>query len=486
VDDQIRVTCEAAATIDLDDLSDFQGNLKKISALNLERLKSRIRRHGINAPVFVWRIDNANYIIDGHQRVKALQALRGEGYTIPPIPFAVIEADNVNDAREKLLGISSQYGEFVLDEFEAFAANLDIRDDLRLVDTELVLDSARSDRRTERISLSDQFLVAPFSVLNARTGWWQDRKRSWVELGIRSEIGRGNDDDRTKSGLTYSSSCQPPEVLERKTRLESHVGRKLSWDEFYARDPDAARNNGTSVFDPVLCEIAYRWFSAPGHTILDPFAGGSVRGIVASRTGRNYIGVDLRKEQIDANLVQADSILSEDDPRPVWRVGDSRNINALTDNAEADLVFTCPPYGDLEVYSDDPSDLSAVGWEEFASAYREIVAASCRQLRDDRFAVIVVGEFRDKHGIYRGLVPLTIRAFEDAGLSFYNEAILVTQAGSLAMRAKNAFVKSRKLGKTHQNVLVFVKGDPVKTTKVAGYVDFDQSMGEAISEEAIA
>ena len=41
-------------------------------------------------------------------------------------------------------------------------------------------------------SLADRFMVAPFSVLNAREGWWQDRKRAWLALGIQSEIGRGD------------------------------------------------------------------------------------------------------------------------------------------------------------------------------------------------------------------------------------------------------------------------------------------------------
>lgn len=42
-------------------------------------------------------------------------------------------------------------------------------------------------------ALSDRFGVPPFTVLNAREGGWQDRKRAWLALGIRSEIGRGID-----------------------------------------------------------------------------------------------------------------------------------------------------------------------------------------------------------------------------------------------------------------------------------------------------
>lgn len=40
-------------------------------------------------------------------------------------------------------------------------------------------------------SLVARFGVPPFSVLDARQGYWQDRKRAWLALGIASELGRG-------------------------------------------------------------------------------------------------------------------------------------------------------------------------------------------------------------------------------------------------------------------------------------------------------
>src|SRR5690348_7500784 len=64
---------------------------------------------------------------------------------------------------------------------------------------------------------------------------------------------------------------------------------------------EGATQTGTSIFDPVLCELSYRWFCPPGGKILDPFAGGSVRGIVASCLGFEYTGVELRAEQVAAN-----------------------------------------------------------------------------------------------------------------------------------------------------------------------------------------
>ena len=44
-----------------------------------------------------------------------------------------------------------------------------------------------------RRSLVERFGVPPFSVLDARQGYWQDRKRAWMALGIKSELGRGGD-----------------------------------------------------------------------------------------------------------------------------------------------------------------------------------------------------------------------------------------------------------------------------------------------------
>ncbi|NBR49789.1 hypothetical protein EBU02_13290, partial [bacterium] len=58
---------------------------------------------------------------------------------------------------------------------------------------------------------------------------------------------------------------------------------------------------------------------------------------------------------------------------------------------------------------------------------------------------------------YYNFVGDTVEAFRAAGLHYYNEAILVTSSGSVAMRAGRQFAASRKLGKTHQNVLVFKK-----------------------------
>jgi hypothetical protein len=241
----------------------------------------------------------------------------------------------------------------------------------------------------------------------------------------------------------------------------------------------AANQTGTSIFDPVLCELAYRWFCPPGGLVLDPFAGGSVRGIVASKLGRRYLGIDLRPEQVAANVAQAKVICT--DPIPEWKVGDSTEIDKLGESC--DFIFTCPPYADLEVYSDDPRDLSTMEHEAFLASFRTIVAKACRLLKPNRFACMVVGDARGSDGNYYGLPWATVEAFRLSALALYNSAVLITAAGSLPIRTAKQFSVSRKLGTTHQHVFVFLKGDARIATDAIGDIEFGQVPEEMVALE---
>jgi hypothetical protein len=227
-------------------------------------------------------------------------------------------------------------------------------------------------------------------------------------------------------------------------------------------------DTGTSIFDPVLCEIAYTWYSKNQDTILDPFAGGSVRGIIAGKLERKYVGCELRAEQVESNRIQLKEILPTND-NISWHIGDS-NKTLDTLEIKADMIFSCPPYADLEIYSDDPSDISNMNYEDFLATYKSIIKKSLTKLKDDRFIIWVVSEIRDKKGNMRGLINDTIKAFEDENAKYYNEIILLTPVGNQAMRAGKTFRASRKLAKVHQTVLCFIKGDHKKATQRLGEV----------------
>jgi hypothetical protein len=275
-----------------------------------------------------------------------------------------------------------------------------------------------------------------------------------------------------KGGLTLGTTTDPIRVRGGPAKAKS-TGDRLSmgwtahaYDE--GGEGGSVSTSGTSIFDPVICELVYRWFCPDGGSILDPFAGGSVRGIVASVLGRHYTGIDLRPEQVAANVEQGVRITPDNPPR--WLVGDARDVASLAPG-EYDLVMSCPPYADLERYSDDPRDLSTMDYPAFLDAYRAIIAACVGMLRPDRFAVFVVGDIRDRKGFYRNFPGDTIAAFGDAGATLYNEAVLITAVGSLPIRVGKQFARYRKLGKTHQNVIICYKGDPRRIPEDFGEVE---------------
>lgn len=379
-----------------------------------------IGEQGWRAPITVSR--RSGYIVRGHaRRLAGYEA----GSQYAPIEWQDYDNDNAEMAD---LVADNRIAELAVLDQDAIAGILaelkentdDLDPELSGFTTEQIEDmiaGSQPDREAEeqaaRLTLGERFLIPPFTVLDSRGGVWAERKKAWKRLGIRSEVGRGADDDNTKAGLTYNISSQPPGAYKAKNAYEEKIGQKISWEEFAELFPDAMAYSATSIFDPVLCELAYRWFCPQGGAIIDPFAGGSVRGVVAP--------------------------------------------------GEYDLFFTCPPYADLEVYSDKLEDLSNKDYPEFLQLYRNVIRRATAMLKPNSFAVIVVSDLRDKKGFYRNFISDTIDAFQDVGLMLYNEAILVNTAGGLAIRVGKQFEHSRKMGKDHQNVLVFCNGDPAKS-----------------------
>ena len=328
--------------------------------------------------------------------------------------------------------------------------------------------------------LNTRFGLPPFTVLDQKGGEWQDRKRAWMRMGIQSEIGRGQDlafhinkadYDPTASGTVYGRiQAAIPNYYSQWELAKARERRDIPKAEFEAdflvHPESGGIASGTSVFDPVLCEMVYRWFCPPGGTIIDPFAGGSVRGVIAAALGYAYTGVELRGDQVEANREQWADIgpKTGSDTPPTWVNGDASDVIPLA-VGDYNLAFSCPPYGNLERYSDDPRDLSTMDYPDFAAAHARIIRDTCEMLVPDSFAVWVVGDYRDKRGHYVGFHADTITAFRAAGLHLYNHAILASPVGSLAMRLTKQFDASRKMGKSHQDVLVFVKGDAKRATR---------------------
>jgi 16S rRNA G966 N2-methylase RsmD len=404
--------------VSIHDLVPYGNNAKEHPKEQIEQIKKSIIDFNNNDPI---AIDENNVIIAGHGRYTALKEL---GYE----QVECIRLDHLNDDQKKAyrlvhnkLTMNSDFNFDLLEE-ELKTIN-DI--DMSFFDFDMsMFDDIEEEIKEEaNKKLTDEFLIPPTSVFDTRQGYWQERKRAWKDIGISSEVGR--DEALLGSGLK---------------QLADKLGSKTL--------------TGTSIFDPVLCEIIYKWFNVHQGNIFDCFAGGSVRGIVAEKLGYKYTGIDLRKEQVEANILNANEL----NLNPTWICDDSLNADLYVEDNSVDLLFSCPPYADLEVYSDDERDISNMDYEQFKEVYKKIIDIACRKVKDDRFAVFVVGDVRDKKGYYRNFVDYTKECFNNNGFMTYNEIILLEQLGTIPMRARLVF-KKRKVAKAHQNILIFYKGD---------------------------
>lgn len=283
--------------------------------------------------------------------------------------------------------------------------------------------------KEEHGKLTDKFVVPPFTVLDSRQGYWNERKRLW-----RDKIG-----DNAES---------------REAKLKGGgVIRSI--------------NTGTSILDPVMAEVVCRWFGIQGGKAFDCFAGDTVFGFVSAYLGMQFTGIEIREEQAQLNNERTKDITAH------YICDDGQNVAQHIAANSQDLLFSCPPYYDLEVYSDKPNDASNQDtYEGFLQILRNAFTSAVGCLKNNRFAVVVVGDVRDKKGAYYDFPADVKRIFRDAGMCLYNEAVLVEPIGTLPQRAANG-MRTRKLGKCHQNVLVFYKGDTKQINKIYPALEFD-------------
>lgn len=286
----------------------------------------------------------------------------------------------------------------------------------------------------DRKSLSDWFIVPPFSILNSSTKEWQQKKKKWMIIINDKAQMRQNTLRNTTSKTTTE-------------RLGYDLGKQFM----------GIKGDTTSILDPVLSEILLHWFSEEKHNVFDPFAGDAVFGFVAAYKNRLFEGIELRKEQVDFNQTLIDGLKTG----AKYICDDAFNIKRHFQKESKDFMFTCPPYADLEVYSDLKNDLSTMTYEQFFETIEKVLIDCYSILKENRFACVVIGEVRHKMtGCYIGLVPKIIGIMERAGFKYYNEIILQTPIGNLMMRAGRYMNQNRKVGKQHQNILVFYKGNP--------------------------
>lgn len=330
-------------------------------------------------------------------------------------------------------------------------------------------------------SLNDRFVIPPFSVLDTRKGYWQARKKMW-----RAQIGdMGESRENTlinsielKYKDLYLKTRQHREELgiSFKEYLEKYVS-----DEVKEREANKVLSKGVSLFDPVLSEICCKWFTPfEGAKIFDCFAGDTQKGLVFAMCGFEFTGIELRQEQVDINK----KVIDARGLNIHYVCDDGQNVAKHIEPESQDLLFSCPPYFDLEHYSDLENDASnQKSYEDFIAIIKNAFTAAVGCLKDNRFAVIVVGDVRDKStGFYYDFCNDIKRIFKDCDMNLYNEIILIETQASTALRAAR-YMESRKVAKMHQNILVFYKGKPRNIKSNFPIIEFTQDEEQAFAAE---
>ena len=207
----------------------------------------------------------------------------------------------------------------------------------------------------------------------------------------------------------------------------------------------------TSAFDPVLCKFIYHNFCNPGDICLDPFAGGPERGVMASERGVKYIGIDVRHEQIVENKKYIEEHGIEN---IIYYEGDS---NVVLESVQmADIIFTCPPYADNEIYSTTKGDISQYEYPDFFPMFCSIMGKAVARLRPGGICCVVISEIR-RNGCLVGFVPDTINFMTRVlHLDYLNEIILVNSPLACLIQARK-LMKKKMVARQHQNILMFKK-----------------------------
>lgn len=380
----------------------------------------------------------------------------------------IIKAAELSDEQQKEFIIKDNvgYGEW---DYDMLANDWDSEDlddwglDVWQNDDDDGGDGAGDSSKPVNGSLAYRFVIPPFSILDTRKGYWQARKKTWSEL-IGDAGESRNDTLITSPEIKYKDLYQ--KTREHRTELGLSFKEYLDKyvpDDVKEREASKVLSAGVSLLDPVMAELICRWFGLENCKTFDCFAGDSVFGYVSAHLGNDFTGIEIRPEQAKLNNNRTEGMSAH------YICDDGQNVAQHIEPNSMDLLFSCPPYYDLE------NDASNQGtYEEFLVILQNAFKAALGCLKENRFAVIVVGDVRDKKtGFYYNFIDDMKRIFKENGAALYNELILIETGASTALRAAR-YMDSRKVAKMHQNILVFYKGNPKEIAKHFPKIEFSE------------
>jgi len=414
----------------VENIQPYKHNAKIHTKEQIKQIAESITEFGFNDPI---AIDEDDIIIEGHGRLFAAKEL---GMTEVP----TIKIEGLTDQQKKAyilahnqLTMNTGFDLDVLKDELDRITEFDMTD-FGFEDIQTSAQQLQQSQAAAKISLRDKFLVPPFTVLDARAGEWQKRKKAWNTL--IQDKGQAR-------------------VIKNGTSISRYAAAAKSYGLHKQTERD---KTGASLLDPALAEVMCTWFlpsDGKSYNTFDCFAGDTAFGFVSTYLGNVFSGTELRQEQVDFNQ----SRLDEFNLKGTYYCDDGRNIrNHIADESQ-DLFFSCPPYYNVEVYSDKDNDASnQATYEEFYAILDKAFEESAKCLKNNRFAVVVVGDVRGHNGAFYDFPGDVKRTFTRLGFLLYNQLVLVRPIGLSSLFTNG--MKTRKQRSVHEDVLVFYKGDP--------------------------
>lgn len=432
---------EIIENIKINEVKEYENNPRK-NDKSVDFVINSIKEFGYGNPIIV---DENMEIIAGHTRLKALKKLKWE--VLPEI----IKISGLTESQKKAYRIAdnstSSGSEWDLDKLHFELVDIDLNMDL--FGLELPEQEDLTDYVGDKKRLADKFIIPPFDIFDAKQKDWLNRKRLWNTL-IKDK------GDARADIIVYNNK---------------DTNNKSKYKD------NGVMENEMSLLDPVLSEVITLWFTPHKEcNVFDCFAGDTIFGFVSGYLGHKFTGIELRQEQVDFN----NNRVSKFNLNANYICDDGCNVAKHIKEKSQDLLFSCPPYYDLEVYSDLENDASnQESYEDFFKIIDKAFSDAIDCLKDDRFAVIVCGDVRNKKtGAYYGFPTDIIRLFEKKGLILYNNIKMLTPFGTAQIRATK-YMENRKTVHIYQDVLVFYKGNTKNIKNQFGFVEVKElQMGE--------
>ena len=206
-----------------------------------------------------------------------------------------------------------------------------------------------------------------------------------------------------------------------------------------------SKGRALSKFNSENCKNIINYFTCKGDTILDPFAG-RTRAIISNHLGRKYVGFELTEKYFPAESTSDRKIFNMDS-------GDMDKV--LDKSMKFDLVFTCPPYWNMEKYSKDENDLSTFKtYDNFLEGCNRRLETASQYLKDDGFLIVVLMDFRQK-GVFYPWHTDTINFFhKNTDFKLYDTILWEMSPAKRHPLYPQALLNRRMLN-THEYCLVF-------------------------------